>query len=63
MVSIGENGRHIETRYCQCSICRGDGGLTGASQSPQFSLTPTGLAKNTLTYIVDPPLVLPQIEC
>ena len=42
----------------------GVGGLTpsGASQTPKFSLTPTGLVKNSQKYIADPPLVLPQIE-
>ena len=28
----------------------------------KFSLTPTGLVKNTLKYIADPPVVLRQIE-
>ena len=52
--------------HSRCSICRGVGGLTplpsGASQPPKFLLTPTGLVKNTLKYIADPLLVLPQIE-
>ena len=65
MFHLYYDGEHFFVSFFQCSICRGElGGLTPlwCLSTPKFSLTPTGLVKNTLKIHCWPPLVLPQIE-
>ena len=58
------NFKHLDLKIwtLQCSICWWFNLPSDASQPPKFSLTPTGLVKNSQKYIADPTLVLPQIE-